>query len=72
MEETFWTLLQSEAHWKFELFLMFLFDFVLGVVLLPFAKKIFSHHDDDHTELDALRLRIEQLEQHQPTPQEIT
>ncbi len=44
--ETFWTLLRSSAHWQFELFLMFLFDVVLGLILWPFLRKHWGHHVD--------------------------
>ena len=42
--ETFWTLLHNAAHWEFELFLMILFDLVLGGLLWPFLKKHLKHH----------------------------
>ena len=40
MHETFWTLLRDKAHWEFEIFLMFLFDGVLGGLWLFIAKFI--------------------------------
>jgi hypothetical protein len=42
--ETFWTLLHDAAHWEFELFLMLVFDGVLGALLWPFIKKHWGHH----------------------------
>jgi hypothetical protein len=42
--ETFWTLLHNAAHWEFELFLMVLFDLVLGAVIWPLVKKHWTHH----------------------------
>lgn len=42
--ETFSTLLHDKAHWEFELFLMVLFDLVLGGTLLPFVKRHWTHH----------------------------
>lgn len=42
--ETFWTLLQDKAHWEFEIFLMILFDLVLGGLLWPLIKKHWNHH----------------------------
>ena len=49
--ETFWTLLHDKAHWEFEAFLMFLFDFVLGLLIFPFVKKHWDHHvARDHQE----------------------
>jgi hypothetical protein len=43
-QETFWTLLHDRAHWEFEIFLMLLFDGIIGVILWPFAKKHIEHH----------------------------
>lgn len=37
--ETFVTLLKDPAHWEFELFLMFLQDVILGLLILPLARK---------------------------------
>ena len=34
-KETFWTLLHDVAHWEFEIFLMFLFDIIIGLILWP-------------------------------------
>ncbi len=42
--ETFWTLLHNPAHWEFELFLMILFDGVIGWLCWPFIKKHWNHH----------------------------
>lgn len=75
-QETFWTLVQDIAHWEFELFLMVLFDFVIGFIgwrfiLYPILRKWFLHHKDDHSELDELRDRIEKLER-DATPKEIS
>jgi len=43
-QETFWTLLTNAAHWYFELFLMFLFDVVIGLAVWPFVRKHWKHH----------------------------
>jgi hypothetical protein len=49
--ETFWTLLRDPAHWMFELFLMLLFDGVIGLLAWPFIKKHWHHHvARDHQE----------------------
>ena len=37
-QETFWTLLRDVAHWEFELFLMLLFDVVIGLCLWPIIR----------------------------------
>lgn len=44
MHETFWTLLRDAAHWEFEIFLMVLFDGVIGALIWPFARKHLYHH----------------------------
>ena len=44
MHETFWTLLKDSAHWEFEIFLMILFDLVIGGLAWPFVKKHWKHH----------------------------
>jgi hypothetical protein len=42
--ETFWTLLRNAAHWEFELFLMLVFDGIVGALLWPTIKKHWNHH----------------------------
>ncbi len=42
--ETFWSLLHDKAHWEFEIFLMVIFDLVLGALVWPFIKKHWNHH----------------------------
>lgn len=42
--ETFWTLAADIAHWEFELFLMLLFDVILGILVWPFVKRHWLHH----------------------------
>jgi hypothetical protein len=66
MHETFLDLLSDPAHWLFELFLMALFDGVIGIILWPplrrtFARwrdketdKIQAHHQFDHWRLENL------------------
>lgn len=44
--EDFWFLLHNVAHWEFELFLMFVFDVVLGLALIPLGKKWLKKHDE--------------------------
>lgn len=44
MRETFWSLLHDPAHWEFEIFLMLLFDVLIGALLWPFVKKHWDHH----------------------------
>ena len=70
--ETFGTLLRDPAHWYFELFLIFIFDIVVGAIVWPFIK---AHiHRDTETEHDhigeledivgALLMRVRKLEGH--------
>src|SRR3989344_750144 len=42
-EETFWTLLGDLAHWEFELFLIFLFDVLIGLLIWPYIKKWYNN-----------------------------
>ncbi len=46
--ETFWTLLHDTAHWEFEIFLMVIFDGVVGYLgfrlFWPYLKKHWNHH----------------------------
>ena len=44
MHETFWTLLHDSAHWEFEIFLMVIFDGVIGMLFWPFLRKHWAHH----------------------------
>lgn len=61
-QETFWTLLSNAAHWEFELFLMFLFDVVIGLILFPFFKKWILHHKTDDQKLDEVREQVQVLQ----------
>ena len=54
--ETFWTLLGNAAHWEFELFLMVVFDGLVGALAWPFLKKHWRHHvahDEAHPETES-------------------
>ena len=44
MNESFWTLLRSAAHWEFEFFLMIVFDGLILGALWPFLRKHYLHH----------------------------
>ena len=61
-EETFWTLLGDLAHWEFELFLIFLFDVLIGLLIWPYIKKWFRHHKEDDNKLKELETRVGELE----------
>ena len=60
--ETFFTLLKDPAHWQFELFLIFLFDVLIGALIWPWIKKFSKHHKEDDDKLHELEKRIEVLE----------
>lgn len=60
--ETFSTLLKDPAHWQFELFLIFLFDVLIGALLWPRLKKFISHHQEDDDKLQELERRVTFLE----------
>ena len=62
MQETFWTLLRDRAHWEFELFLMILFDGLVGAVIWPYLKGWFKHHKGDDEKIDELEKRVRELE----------
>lgn len=61
-QETFWTLLHDAAHWEFELFLMFIFDVVIGVLIWPHLKKFMIHHKGDDDKIAALEKKVAKLE----------
>jgi hypothetical protein len=42
--ETFFSLLRDAAHWEFELFLILLFDVIIGILLMPLLKKYVHKH----------------------------
>ncbi len=59
--ETFWTLLQNASHWEFELFLMFIFDVVIGLFLWPRIKRWKRHHTGDDNKLKWLEQQVQWL-----------
>lgn len=75
--ETFWSLMRSGPHWLFELFLMFLFDVVIGLVLWPCFKRYALHHQSDDKKTEKLEgqvaqqaLQIAKLHKHLGLPEE--
>ncbi len=63
--ETFWSLLRDPAHWYFELFLILIFDILIGALIWPRLRKSFTHHKEDDERIDELEKRIKQLEDSQ-------
>jgi hypothetical protein len=60
--ETFWGLLRSPAHIELELFLMFVFDFLIGAILWPKLKKFRNHHQSDDDRVAVLEKKVNKLE----------
>lgn len=46
--ETFWTLATDLAHWEFELFLIFIFDVLIGLIMWPAIKHFMADHKRFH------------------------
>jgi len=61
--ETFLDLLKNAAHWEFELFLMVVFDVVIGALLLPKFKQWITHHKSDDCRIAELELQVRELRQ---------
>jgi hypothetical protein len=61
--ETFWTLLRDLPHWEFELFLIFIFDVVIGLLLWPWFKKFVTHHKSDDERIEELERKVSKLEE---------
>ncbi len=61
--ETFWTLLRDLPHWEFELFLIFIFDVLLGVLIWPQIKKFTKHHKSDDERIRDLEKEVEKLKE---------
>ena len=50
--ETFWTLLHDLAHWEFEIFLMAVFDGLIGAGIIGFCWPRIKKHWHHHLERD--------------------
>jgi hypothetical protein len=61
-QETLWDLLRDPNHWIFEIILMILFDFVIGVLLWPRVRRAFRHHEGDDASIEDLQRRVLELE----------
>jgi membrane glycosyltransferase len=64
-QETFLSLMKNAAHWEFELFLMFLFDIVLGLIVWPFISSIIRkkalHHESDDDKIARLEEQVRMM-----------
>jgi hypothetical protein len=65
--ESFWTLFFNLAHWEFEIFLLCLFDGVIGAILWPFVikpriQRWKVHHRGDDTAIEKLQRKVDELE----------
>ena len=60
-QETFWTLFTDLAHWEFELFLILIFDVLLGLLLWPDVRKFILHHKSDDERIAELEKKVNEL-----------
>ena len=60
-EETFLTLLIDKAHWQFEIFLIILFDVLIGLLIWPWIRKFIIHHKSDDERIEELERRLDEL-----------
>ena len=59
--QTFLDLLRDPAHWEFELFLIFVFDVIVGLIIWPYVQKALVHHKSDHERLEDLEREVRDL-----------
>ncbi len=59
--ETFWTLLHNLPHWEFEIFLIIIFDGLIGLVLWPQIRKFTTHHKSDDERISDLEKEVKEL-----------
>lgn len=61
--ETFWTLLTDAAHWQFEVFLIILFDVIIGVLIWPRINKFLLHHKSDDERIAELEREVKEIKE---------
>lgn len=59
--ETFFTLIKDKAHWEFEIFLILLFDVLIGLLIWPLIEKFLIHHKSDDERIKELERRVDEL-----------
>ena len=59
--ETFWTLFHDPAHWQFEIFLIALFDGLVGILIWPRIRKFITHHKSDDEKLADLEKELKEM-----------
>ena len=60
--ESFWDLLKDPAHWEFEIFLIIIFDVIVGIFIWPFIGRALIHHKSDHERLEDLEKEVKELQ----------
>jgi len=68
--ETFGQLLRDPAHWEFELFLMLLFDVLIGALVWPYITRhihrdVASAETHDHELIEQLKNRVDEYDRKQ-------
>jgi hypothetical protein len=61
--ETFFTLIRDPAHWELELFLLLIFDGIIGLLLWPLIKRAFVHHESDDKKIEKLELEVKKIKE---------
>jgi hypothetical protein len=59
--ETFLSLLKDPAHWEMELFLIFIFDIMIGAILLPCFRRATKHHKSDDQKIKDLENQVKMI-----------
>jgi hypothetical protein len=59
--ETFMSLLMDPAHWCFELFLIFIFDGLVGMVVWPCFRRFALHHRKDDNKVAVLEQQVKEM-----------
>jgi len=61
-QETFFSLVTNLAHWELELFIMFIFDVVIGLLIWPRLRSWGKHHRSDDSKIEILEKKVQRLE----------